>query len=72
MSYKLWQQYPDHIGCIVSPGKSGPKTGKFKHPLPYVLDNGAFPLWQQGREFDAKAKGNFTKLLEFYAVYDRK
>lgn len=66
MTYRLWQQYPNHIGCIVSPAR----PGRFKHPLPYSCDNYAFPLWRQGKQFDEEALAIFIAMLDFYASYD--
>jgi len=51
-------KYPERMGWIMSP------TG-WKEPhdwLPYVLDNGAFPIWQRG--------GTWNE-ADFYAHCDR-
>ena len=44
-------RWPGRIGWILSPGG-------WKMPpdwMPYVLDNGAFPVWTKGHQFDEKA-----------------
>lgn len=42
--------YPGRLGWLLSPGE-----GAWKEPhdwLPYAFDNGAFPVWEKGREWE--------------------
>ena len=63
LTKSLWIRYPNHIGCIVQPGK----LGKFDLQIPYALDNRAHSCWINGLDWDEAVKPAFIKMLEFYA-----
>lgn len=54
--FELEEKHPGRLGMIFSPGG-------WKHPrsLPYGLDNGRYPVWASGKEWDEVA---WRKLIE--------
>ncbi len=63
-AHRLAEKHPNRIGIIMSPDRTRPTRG-----LPFVIDNGAFSAWSNGRKWDGT---KFVCLVDDLAKGDDK